>query len=281
MFDVGFFGTYAFEHGSWTTLSEGELPPLTEPWLWIDIHDSDITSVVYAPVGPGSGVAYLGVTPRTYFENAAASDPTDVSREASGLAQWWGSQRSASAAEHAAKQEELAAYLAEDENPDDFEWDESRSDDLDPAEVFVEVKTARFLAALGLPLPAGLELTSIVGAPRYVFPVTLRNEKILDQIRTEALAREIPETLVLGGYGTDCNGCLATEIAVLCAVEDEKAGRRPGPGTTSTNADDWVVLAEFNVYRSGGGAAIFWVVQRDDLIARRFNRVQVLVDWNP
>lgn len=103
---------------------------------------------------------------------------------------------------------------------------------------------------------------------------------------SEALARVWADqwgdsTLVLGGYGTDCNGCLATEIAVLCAVREEEAGHRPGPGTTSTNADDWVVLAEFNVYRSGGGAAIFWVVQRDDLLARRFNRVQVLVDWNP
>ncbi|MGW6932882.1 hypothetical protein ACWGE0_22690 [Lentzea sp. NPDC054927] len=72
-------------------------------------------------------------------------------------------------------------------------------------------------------------------------------------------------TLLLGGYGTDCNGCLATEIAALCA------GRE----------GDWVLLAEFNVYRSGGGAAIFWMIERDDLIARRFNRAEVLVDWNP
>lgn len=157
---MGFFGTYAFEHGQWTTLPESRLPELAEPWLWIDIHDSDITSVVYAPLGPGTGVAYLGLTPRTYFENDDASDPTDIAREASGLAEWWGSQRDASAAERAAKQEELVAYLAEDENPDDFEWDEEEDvDDLDPAEVFVEVKTARFIEALGLPLPTELRRT--------------------------------------------------------------------------------------------------------------------------
>jgi hypothetical protein len=151
---VGFFGTYAYEQGQWKTLSEGELPPLAEPSLWIDIHDSDITSVVYAPVGSGSGVAYLGLTPRTYFENPNASDPTDVLREAAGLAQWWALQNSGDVT---AKQAELLAYLAPDEDPDTFEWDEGEDiDAIDDAEVFVEVKTKRFLAALDLPLPTEL-----------------------------------------------------------------------------------------------------------------------------
>ena len=151
---MGFFGTYAYEHGSWKTLSEGELPPLAEPFLWIDIHDSDITSVVYAPAGPGAGVAYLGLTPRTYFENPNASDPTDVLREAAGLASWWALSNSGDAP---AKQAELLAFLAEDEDPHGFEWDESEDvDEIDDGEVFVEVKTRRFLAALDLPLPEGL-----------------------------------------------------------------------------------------------------------------------------
>ena len=150
---MGFFGTFAYEHGQWTTLSEGELPPLTEPWLWIDIHDSDITSAVYAPVGAGSGVAYLGLTPRTYFENPNASDPTDVLREALGLAEWWALNNTGDVL---AKQAELVAYLAADEGPD-FEWDESEDvTEIEDADVFVEVKTARFLEALGLPLPAEL-----------------------------------------------------------------------------------------------------------------------------
>jgi hypothetical protein len=154
---VGFFGTYAFENGQWKTLSEGELPPLAEPFLWIDIHDSDITSVVYAPPGPGSGVAYLGLTPRTYFENPNASDPTDVLREAAGLAAWWALHNSGDVT---AKQAELLGYLAEDEDPDDFEWDEGEDvDAIDGAEVFVEVKTAQFLAALGLPVPYDLKGT--------------------------------------------------------------------------------------------------------------------------
>jgi hypothetical protein len=149
---MGFFGTYAFEHGRWKTLSEGELPPLEEPFLWIDIHDSDITSVVYAPAGPGTGVAYLGLTPRTYFENPNASDPTDVLREAAGLAAWWALHNSGDVT---AKQADLLGYLAEDEEPGDFSVEEG--EDVEDADVFVEIKTARFLAALGLPVPHDLE----------------------------------------------------------------------------------------------------------------------------
>lgn len=88
-------------------------------------------------------------------------------------------------------------------------------------------------------------------------------------------------TMLLGGYGTDCNGVDATEMAVLCAASDAKQDRRPGGGTPSSDRADWVLLLEFNVYRTGGGAAMFWVIEREDLAAQRFERTQVLVDWNP
>jgi hypothetical protein len=88
--------------------------------------------------------------------------------------------------------------------------------------------------------------------------------------------------LVLGGYGTAYNDeGDPVELAAMTAVEAEQAGHRPGPGTTSPKVDDWVLLAECNVSRPGGGAAIFWAIQRDDLIAQRFGRAQVVVDWNP
>jgi hypothetical protein len=87
--------------------------------------------------------------------------------------------------------------------------------------------------------------------------------------------------LVIGGYGTGFNGGDSVEIAAKSAAEAEEAGDRPGPGTTSADADDWVLLAECNVSRPGGGAAIFWAIQRDDLTAQRFGRAHVVVDWNP
>lgn len=159
--------------------------------------------------------------------------------------------------------------------------------DLDPSSYpacsddFAEIYDEYPQGEIRLTPDVSLPFVGVVAAPAPLYSTPMPGHP-----HSEALARVWADqwggaTLVLGGYGTDCNGCLATEIAVLRAIRAEEAGQWPGPGTPSRNADDWVLMAEFNVYRSGGGAAIFWAIQRDDLIARRFDRVQVLVDWNP
>ncbi|GAA5014810.1 hypothetical protein [Actinopolymorpha pittospori] len=152
---MGFFGTYAYDGSRWVA---GQSQPVAEPWLQLDIHDSDITTVRYRPVGSGTGVAYLGTTPRTYFEDQIASAPTDVAREAAGLANWWAQLRGGvNEVERSDKEAELAGYLAYDEDPAEIDLDEDEDvDQLDDAEIFVEVKTARFLETLGLPLPEDL-----------------------------------------------------------------------------------------------------------------------------
>lgn len=155
---MGFFGTYLFDGSRWTLHHPDQLPAVAEPWLTIDIHDSDITTVVYRPAGRGSGVAYLGYTPRTYFEDEGAWPPTDVAREVRGLVDWWAQLRGGlSDVARAAKETELAAYLAEDVDPAEIDLEEDEdADELDDAEIFVEVKTARFLTVLDLPVPEGL-----------------------------------------------------------------------------------------------------------------------------
>jgi hypothetical protein len=153
---MGFFATYLFSGGTWTEIEpdqEPHEPAVAEPWLYVDIHDSDIATVMYAPAGPASGIAFLGVTPRTYFEDDAASPPTDTNREAKGLAAWWAGYHGEGEFARAAKARELRAYLADDgDTPDENVSDE----ELDDADVFVEAKTAQLIDALGLPLPVGL-----------------------------------------------------------------------------------------------------------------------------
>ncbi|WP_431946055.1 hypothetical protein [Micromonospora marina] len=102
---MGFLGTYLFDEGRWTVHQPAEQAAIPEPWLLVDIHDSDIATLTYRPAGPGSGVAYLGYTPRTYSENSDASAQTDVVREAAGLSVWWAGQRGgASDTERSAKE---------------------------------------------------------------------------------------------------------------------------------------------------------------------------------
>ncbi|NGM14174.1 hypothetical protein [Verrucosispora sioxanthis] len=54
-------------------------------------------------------------------------------------------------ADRDAKTASLRSYLAEDLGPDDSNPDEEEDEDHDDANVFVELKTDRFLAMLGLP----------------------------------------------------------------------------------------------------------------------------------
>ncbi|KAB8196345.1 hypothetical protein FH608_006180 [Nonomuraea phyllanthi] len=152
---MGFFGTYFYDGVRWQEREPDQEQDLAEPWLMVNIYDSDIATVIYQPTGPGAGVAYLGYTPRTYFEDPEASAPTDVEREAAGLVSWWSHVHGvADGAEREVKERELRAYLAEDIAPEDVEWDEEEDvDQLDDAEIFVEVKTVRFLGALDLPVP--------------------------------------------------------------------------------------------------------------------------------
>ncbi|MEU8328636.1 hypothetical protein [Micromonospora sp. NPDC048839] len=151
---MGFFGTYLFAEGRWTAQAPGQQATSPEPWLLVDIHDSDIATLTYRPAGPGSGVAYLGYTPRTYFESPDASAPTDVVREAAGLSEWWAQHRGGSSdTERSAKEGEITTFLAEDLDPADMDDDD---DDDDGDDTFVDVKTARLLTALDLPVPDDL-----------------------------------------------------------------------------------------------------------------------------
>ncbi|MFJ5986254.1 DUF1963 domain-containing protein [Lentzea sp. NPDC092896] len=97
----------------------------------------------------------------------------------------------------------------------------------------------------------------------------------------EALARQWGDPasrFLLGGYGTEFDGRTPAEWAAEVAAWQAKEGPR---SDRATDGEHWVLLAELNIYRPGGGATMFWAIHRDDLAARRFERAQFVVDWNP
>ena len=151
---MGFFGGFVFDGQAWADWDPDadSTPSIAEPWLSVLIHDSDIATIGFSPAGGGLGLAYLGTTPRVYFEDDHASAPTDVAREAAALGEW----RSDLEVEPSRTPAEWAAviepFLASDHDPEP-----SEDGDLADADTFVEVKTVQLLRALGLPLPADLD----------------------------------------------------------------------------------------------------------------------------
>lgn len=155
---MGFFGGYIFDGSSWQDFdpNSGQASASAVGWLSIYIYDSDIAEVRYKPTGPGSGTAYLGYTPRAYYEDESASAPADVAREAAGLASWLARQQGR--ADEAQLRQVIAPFIAGDtpEQLDDIEEDDDDAGLEDEADIFVEAKVSRFLKAVGLPVPEGL-----------------------------------------------------------------------------------------------------------------------------
>jgi hypothetical protein len=131
---MGFFGTFAFSGGTWT--SGG---PPSEPYLVIDVHDSDIASVDYRPAVDAGGRFYLGFQPRVYFEDPTASAPVDTDAEARGFAHW-----TRLVTGRTIDPRDVTALLA----PDD--------EDDEPEDLFVEDTVTRLLQLAGLPVPEDL-----------------------------------------------------------------------------------------------------------------------------
>ncbi len=92
------------------------------------------------------------------------------------------------------------------------------------------------------------------------------NPELLDRLRpfrAEALARGIPD-------------------AVFHAVKAAELDRWDGP--VSADVSDWVLLADWQAGMDIQGwesATVHWVIQREDLAARRFDRAYTGVFWNP
>jgi hypothetical protein len=147
---MGFFGAYVFTRGEWRDWDpDAGLPSsVASPWLSVEVHDSDFTTIRFTPSHGASGVAYLGITPRIYFEDETASAPTDASAESAALMQW-AREVVNDQVEGADRVAGIRELLATDEDPAEA----AAEGDVEDSEIFVELKTAKFLRLVWLPLP--------------------------------------------------------------------------------------------------------------------------------
>ncbi len=81
---MGFTGEAVTDRRVW--LPSGAL--VGEVWLKVEVFDSDIGAIEYWPRFGGSGVAFAGVSPATYYEDDSIP-PTDKAREVRALFAWF------------------------------------------------------------------------------------------------------------------------------------------------------------------------------------------------
>lgn len=149
---MGYFGTWLLEGGTWSSAEVPAHGDTSARWLHIEIHDSDYAAIRYSPVNGGNGVAYVGMTPRVYFEDEAASAPTDVTAESSAIATWVAD---TVGGDPSRLRKIAAGYLADDSEPD---WEsilplDGSVSSIPDEDVFVEQRIARFLDEMGIGLP--------------------------------------------------------------------------------------------------------------------------------
>lgn len=132
---MGTFATFVYSDGGWGDTAA------SEQFLSIDLHDSDIATIRFAPAAPPArGLLYLGYEPRHYVDDSSASEAVDVAAETEALIAW-----AAEVTGVLVASEEVLPLLA---SPDGDE----------PENPFVENTTADLLKVIGLLPPPDLDI---------------------------------------------------------------------------------------------------------------------------
>ncbi|MFJ2241283.1 DUF1963 domain-containing protein [Streptomyces sp. NPDC087859] len=134
---------------------------------------------------------------------------------------------------------------------------------------------------VSLPHHHSVELPGpLVGGPLPAHPRSEELIAVWENTRDD-VAPEGP--LQIGGYADE--EAIDTDpvaIAVSRAVKAAEAGEWDGP--VSDDVSDWVLLADWQAGMDVQGwesATVHWVIQREDLVERRFDRAFTSVFWNP
>ncbi|WP_063793473.1 DUF1963 domain-containing protein [Streptomyces hirsutus] len=89
--------------------------------------------------------------------------------------------------------------------------------------------------------------------------------------------------LQIGGYA-DEEAVEFDPVAVAASIAAKAVRRGHWDGPVSADSADWVLLADWYAGRcveGWEGSTVHWVIQREDLAARRFGCVYTTVFWNP
>jgi hypothetical protein len=127
---MGNWNCYRYADDAWTVFAgPDEIPEVGDRDLRFFLADSDLAEVRYFPAAaPGTGSAFVGHTPRTYFDDPDAPGCTDSAADAIGLATW---------AANGVSAQQISALLAVDAT--------------EPSDTPVEETLDRLVSALGLP----------------------------------------------------------------------------------------------------------------------------------
>jgi hypothetical protein len=134
---------------------------------------------------------------------------------------------------------------------------------------------------VSLPCHDAVELPEKAGSgPLPGHPRSEELVEVWESVRDD-IAPEGP--LQIGGYADqEAVDYDPVDVAVSRAGRAAEAGRWDGPA--SSDVSDWVLLADWHAgmdVRGWEGSTVHWVIQREDLVARRFDRAFTEVYWNP
>lgn len=159
---------------------------------------------------------------------------------------------------------------------DPFEWPENEA-------MLAEFPQGPLRATANVSLPCH-HIFEQQGEPRFVSLPGHPHSEELAEIWQSTRADIAPEgPLQIGGYADE--EAIETDpvdTAVRNAVDAVAAGSWAGP--VSADVSDWVLLADWVVGLDVQGwesSTVHWVIQREDLAARRFDRAFTSVFWNP
>ncbi|MEU6372368.1 DUF1963 domain-containing protein [Streptomyces sp. NPDC046909] len=159
---------------------------------------------------------------------------------------------------------------------DSFGWDENE-------EMLDEFPQGPLRATANVSLPFHHTVEQ-AHEPRFVsLPGHPRSEELV-AVWESTRADIAPEgSLQIGGYADEEAVELdPVAVAVSRAVDAVAAGEWDGP--VSADATDWVLLADWVAGLDVEGwesSTVHWVIQREDLAGRRFDRTFTSVFWNP